>query len=260
MKRVLIGVGTSVVVIAAVLTGWLRIKSAATTKTDHSPPYLQSRDRYKFELKLLTDTQKRYGNASSASELKAAERRYADYTENSHIHAAYGIYDCAQPNGKQWLTPINGENDPDVNGIHAHADGLLHVHPFVAEVTGNRAVLSRWFEATGVRVSDTEIFLPAKDVSISEPNVPATEDRTLTAGFACADGKPSVIRTFVYENVVSNGKINRDVIGKAVSGDPAGVRIRAGFAYAFARVHDGFTPEVPPSAEAMVAPSDQVSK
>jgi hypothetical protein len=247
----LIGIG--VVGIGLIAQSWL------ATREDTKAPYLGTQERSTKEFKMLSEAQVKYKKNPKSAALKAAEKRYADYTENSHIHAAYGIYDCTKDKGKEWLLPINGEDDEDPKGIHAHADGLLHVHPFSKNVTGRRATIGRWFEATGVKVSGKEIFLPAKGASAQSPTVVAAKQQTLKAGPKCKNGKPSVIHVFEYKDVIKKGVVEKGIVGKRALGQAKDVPIKSGYAYVFARVDKDFVPPTPPSAEALVAPSDQVT-
>ena len=69
---------------------------------------------------------------------------------DDHWHSAFQIYDCGE------LMPIlTDETDPD--GIHTHADGLIHVHPFNSSATGTDASLDVFFDAAGVTVNETTI-------------------------------------------------------------------------------------------------------
>jgi hypothetical protein len=247
-------IGISVVGVGLIAQSWL------AAREDPHAPYLQTSDRAVKELKLLTEAQKKYKNNTKSAALKAAERRYADYTDNSHIHAAYGVYDCTKAKGSEWLLPINGEDDLDPKGIHAHADGLLHVHPFAKTVTGRRAVMGRWFEATGVKVTGSEIFLPAKGASAQNPAVIAAKEQKLKAGPKCKNGKASVIRVFEYKDVAKKGgTVDASVKGKQALGSAKDIPIKSGYAYVFARVDKDFVPAAPPAAQALAAPSDQVS-
>src|SRR5688500_3616416 len=58
-------------------------------------------------------------------------------TLNDHWHAAYGIWNCGE-----W-EPVLVDAGQDLNGIHTHADGVIHIHPFSSASTGNRATLAR---------------------------------------------------------------------------------------------------------------------
>lgn len=74
-----------------------------------------------------------------------------------HWHQAYGIYAC-----DQFLPPMTNQNDP--NGIHAHGDGVIHVHPGAAQQvarTGNDATLEVFLTAAGASISDTQLDLPS---------------------------------------------------------------------------------------------------
>jgi hypothetical protein len=79
-------------------------------------------------------------------------------TLQDHWHAAYGIYAC-----DKWLTPIQTQNDSVDGvpvGIHTHADGVIHVHPFTSAAAGRNADLGEFFKTTGIKMSDTKLELP----------------------------------------------------------------------------------------------------
>ncbi len=242
--------GISVVGVGLIAQSWF------ATREDPKPPYYGSEVRAAKEFKLVSDARKKYKDDPKNAKLIAAEKRYEDYVANTHIHAAYGIYDCTKEKGQEWLPPINGEEDPDPKGIHAHADGLLHVHPFSKTVTGRRAVIGRWFDVTGVKVTSSSIFLPAKPASATTPSVLATKEQTLKAGVKCKNGKESVIKTFEYKDVLKDGVLNKDVKGQNALGAAKDLRIMSGYAYVFARVDKDFVPPTPPSVSALETPSD----
>lgn len=98
-------------------------------------------------------------------------------TQNDdHWHAAYSVWDCAAGDGGEFLPPFQGTDDP--LGIHSHQDGLMHVHPFFEESSGNNAVTGIFFDAMGVIVAEEAIELPSGE--------------TLEAGVTC-DGEEAVI-------------------------------------------------------------------
>ncbi len=70
-----------------------------------------------------------------------------------HWHAAYGIYAC-----DAFLDPIQVQTDPA--GIHTHADGVIHIHPFLSSSAGKNATLQVFADATGLKLSDTTIEIP----------------------------------------------------------------------------------------------------
>src|SRR6476659_3217058 len=70
-----------------------------------------------------------------------------------HWHTAYGIYAC-----DAFLDPLPVQTD--VEGIHSHADGVIHIHPFVSTAAGKNATLQVFADATGLKLSDTKIDVP----------------------------------------------------------------------------------------------------
>lgn len=75
-----------------------------------------------------------------------------------HWHYGYGSYHCdSYPEGLQKLP--DGPGDPF--GIHTHADGLIHIHPFSATVTGKNATFAQFTKQIGMEISDTEVTFPA---------------------------------------------------------------------------------------------------
>ena len=96
----------------------------------------------------------------------------------THWHAAYGIYIC-----DSFADPIQDQSDPE--GIHSHADGVIHIHPFLDSAAGDNATLGTFFEAVQLELTDTGISGPGG--SIEE-------------GFECADGPAefSVHRWHLY--------------------------------------------------------------
>jgi hypothetical protein len=90
-----------------------------------------------------------------------------------HWHAAYGMYVC-----DTWLPKLQGTLedqtiDPQTGnkvyknegfgttGIHSHGDGVIHYHPYYSKAVGNRAVLGLFLDNYSVKLSDTELKLPA---------------------------------------------------------------------------------------------------
>lgn len=67
-----------------------------------------------------------------------------------HWHAAYGIFIC-----DSFAGPILDDADPE--GIHTHADGVIHIHPFLESAAGDNATLGKFFEAVQLELSDTGI-------------------------------------------------------------------------------------------------------
>lgn len=90
-----------------------------------------------------------------------------------HWHTAYGIYIC-----DQFVEPITDQRDPE--GIHTHADGVIHVHPIVRRAAGRNATLSKFFDAVRLDLSDTRIEVPGGE--------------TYEEGDDQCDGEPGVMQ------------------------------------------------------------------
>jgi hypothetical protein len=95
-------------------------------------------------------------------------------SKKDHWHAAYGLYIC-----DYFSTPLNDEGE-DKNGIHTHADNLIHVHPFTQAVSGTNATMGVFFDQTGLQVSGERIKLP--------------DGRVFKEGETTCDGKPAEVR------------------------------------------------------------------
>ncbi|CAN5712960.1 hypothetical protein BH20ACT2_BH20ACT2_14270 [soil metagenome] len=90
--------------------------------------------------------------AVSGREEASAE---APLVNQDHWHAAYALYDCTE---ERYLPPVQDPNDPA--GIHSHADGLIHIHPFAPRVAGANATIGEFFTAVDLGVSEDEIRVP----------------------------------------------------------------------------------------------------
>jgi len=74
----------------------------------------------------------------------------------THWHVALGVRVC-----DQWLEPLRSEADN--NGIHTHGDGLIHVEPNLASVSGSRAVFERFAETVKGEVAADRFAWPEGD-------------------------------------------------------------------------------------------------
>src|SRR4051812_12855904 len=63
----------------------------------------------------------------------ASDSKNAPRANQDHWHAAYGFYVC-----DHWIANIP-DGPADLLGIHTHADGLVHIHPFSTSVAGKQA-------------------------------------------------------------------------------------------------------------------------
>jgi hypothetical protein len=217
--------------------------------SDGSAPYAADSKKTGELSKEVRDAVKKFGRESK--ETKAAVAALDDYQLNSHWHMAYAVWDCTQPKGKEWLPPVNGEADPDPRGIHAHADGLIHIHPFTTSASGKKAVMSEFFKATGLNVTSEEIKIPAKGAS-SDGLVPAAKARTLKTGTKCTDGKKGVIRVVRLND-------QADTTPGVVGERPKDIRLKLNETVIFALAPADAKIPVPAATKALLNPSDVVS-
>ena len=70
-----------------------------------------------------------------------------------HWHMAYGVYVC-----DKFLPPATDQKDP--KGIHSHADGIIHVHPFGRSAAGKNATLGVFVDAIGAKLSEDSFDWP----------------------------------------------------------------------------------------------------
>ncbi len=84
---------------------------------------------------------------------KATADDTAPVANVDHWHTAYGIYAC-----DAFLDPLQVQTDPE--GIHSHADGVIHIHPFLSSSAGKNATLQVFADATGLKLSDDQIEVP----------------------------------------------------------------------------------------------------
>lgn len=103
--------------------------------------------------------------------------------EGDHWHSAYGVYNCVDD---EFLAPFVDEGQ-DETGIHTHADGFIHIHPFSSRARGGRATLSVFFDQVGLDASEDEWELPGGE--------------TLANGDECADGSEGVWRVAKWDSV-----------------------------------------------------------
>src|SRR6478736_6112737 len=78
----------------------------------------------------------------------------ASPTTNDHWHAAYGIYVCDA------FLPAVADGPTDTKGIHTHADGVIHIHPFSGGSAGNNAKLKVFTDQVGMSISSDGFTMP----------------------------------------------------------------------------------------------------
>ncbi len=169
---------------------------------------------------------------------------------DTHWHSAYGVYKCDAYLGKivggKYVAEIDGTDDtlyPDVVGIHAHDDGLIHIHPFVRRSAGRKALLGSFLDTVKAKISSQEISYPGAGGKTISFNV----DKT-TCG---KDKKKPVVSVFVWRDIKKPSRVER------YTADFKRIPLLKDGAYAFAITAPGSkTPPVPPSEKSLEAPVD----
>jgi hypothetical protein len=93
-----------------------------------------------------------------------------------HWHAVYGVYSCDIEGDDKYLPAFQSSQDD--TGIHSHADGLMHIHPFFELSSGDNAQLRHW-------VSEMNVEMTPERISVQNQFDPPVE---LVAGQPCGDG------------------------------------------------------------------------
>jgi len=92
-----------------------------------------------------------------------------------HWHAAYAVFICGQrqPHFSTWE-----------GGVHTHADGIVHIHPFLPSEEGEGASLSSWFEYGGGKLTETAMRMPGDSTEYEN-------------GDECPDGRAGELQVIV---------------------------------------------------------------
>ncbi len=69
-----------------------------------------------------------------------------------HWHNSFNVYAC-----DTFLPPNQSPDHGD--GIHGHADGLIHIHPANSRASGPKATLGEYLETVGATITDSS-YLP----------------------------------------------------------------------------------------------------
>ena len=110
-----------------------------------------------------------------------------------HWHSAYTVWDCTDGDGAH--QPVfegrrNSQGYPyDPEGIHSHSDGLIHIHPFTANATGQHATMKKFFESMFVRMD--------------ENGITASEFGVISAVDAVCDGQPAVMQIVRWSDALT---------------------------------------------------------
>ena len=112
---------------------------------------------------------------------------------SDHWHSAYTVWDCTDGGGAH--QPVfegraNSQGYPyDPEGIHSHSDGLIHIHPFTANATGQHATMAKFFES---------MF-----VTMDQNGITAAEFGVISAVDAVCDGQPAVMQIVRWSSALT---------------------------------------------------------
>jgi hypothetical protein len=152
-----------------------------------------------------------------------------------HWHAAFAIEVC----GKE--LPALQDGPTDVQGIHTHGDGLVHIHPFTRTAAGKRATLNKFFKQVDLTVTNTGFQLP-KGVTMEGGGT------TVEEGVTTCAGKPGELVMAHWKDAANAAGTKPDKIFTKNFGD---VRFTEdGGAYTLAFVPKGTTDIKAPSSAA----------
>lgn len=114
-----------------------------------------------------------YGRQSRPEDGSGAPRPNDGTSVGDHWHAAFGIYVCDtfQPKITGTAEETTGKDSAGntifknakfaLYGIHSHGDGVVHYHPNSTRSSGNRAKLGVFLDVYNMKISDTELVMPA---------------------------------------------------------------------------------------------------
>jgi hypothetical protein len=152
-----------------------------------------------------------YGRQSRPTNGSGVPRVNDGTNIDAHWHAAFGIYTCDtfQPKitGTLEETGIDSAgnqvflNDKfRILGIHSHGDGIIHYHPASTKSSGNRAKLGVFLDSYDIKLSDTELVMPATQGGL----------KWSTKDFKC-DGKDTQLTVRVWDHFNDTG-VFHDVV------------------------------------------------
>jgi hypothetical protein len=86
---------------------------------------------------------------------RKSEANVPPVVNQDHWHAAFGVDICGefQPAPQEFESPI---------GIHTHADGVIHIHPFSSGGAGENATLGAFLDGAGIELSDSTLKIGDK--------------------------------------------------------------------------------------------------
>ncbi len=152
-----------------------------------------------------------YGRQSRPTDGSGVPRVNDGSNADAHWHAAFGIYICDtfQPKivgDKEEKGIDSAGNEVLLNdkfkilGVHSHDDGTIHYHPFSTKSSGNRAKLGVFLDVYDIKLTDTELVMPADQGG----------EKWSTDDTKCG-GKDTVLTVRVWDNYANKGEFH-DVV------------------------------------------------
>ena len=132
-----------------------------------------------------------------------------------HWHTALNVNICGE-----WLgpapafeKPFDSPDQTENTGIHSHADGLIHTHPFVVSERGTNATVGKFFEYGGWGLSSDSIDLGGANSAHSQWAGPSSDPKktSWSNGDVCPFGK--------YKG--QKVELRWTIDGKEMTGNPA---------------------------------------
>ena len=217
-----------------------------------APYNAQTSQKYKNKLASLQKELVKLEKATKpdTKKIKAQEALVNGLVSDSHWHAAYGIYNCDAYLGrvtdnadgtKTVQGAIDGTTFPDTAGVHAHDDGLIHIHPFLDRVSGKKARMGVFFDAVKMTMSDKKIVFPADGTGVKKTTLDVEKTK--------CKGKTAEISILLWSSA-------KDTQPQRYTGDFRKVPLKESAAYAFVFAPKGTVVPIPPSIAAVAAPAD----
>ncbi|HEY8525516.1 MAG TPA: hypothetical protein VIL48_11160 [Acidimicrobiales bacterium] len=104
-----------------------------------------------------------------AADERKSDTRVPPVAFEDHWHAAFGIYICDE------FLPATPEFESP-NGIHTHGDGVIHVHPYTENASGDNATLGVYLEDAGIELSNDELTVNDETYTEGEDTCGEGED------------------------------------------------------------------------------------
>jgi hypothetical protein len=200
-------------------------------------PYARSISKKVARAKSAVDKLSDAKTDSERKALAAAQKEYEELVSDSHVHAAYGVFNC-----DKYLPAFNGQSLPDPLGIHAHEDGLIHIHPFGSKSAGRNARMGKWFESTKMTMTTKKISWIADTLGDKKNTLDVNKD-------TCGPKKQKAeISMWYWADEKAKPQVITDDFGS--------VKLTKNAIYAFVFAPKGTKVPIPATAKTIATPSD----